>query len=559
MWVYLRAWYATQWPCPDGFHIPITDDADTIRSIYFTLDDICDEINGEMLREHAGRSGVEELFLIPPLWYVNYDWWDAKWEYRGSNGRTWLAEYPWCTNPLPDDCEWTALRRSYPGTDNNDAICTRTWMPIRPFKDVSVPPEDSWSALVDMTNDVRDYYRQEYEDPTRDGLDYLAWIFWKEDLWLVTISDWFNYMTIADKNLWAEAVRLGGDSKLTDAYYGDIFQRWNNFAFTSDENWQLWYWEEAIDASWYWPGNYYSSSTYVWRVEDPVEACEWDSSHNTNLRWWDVWNAPAQKELKNAYIWEYVPPYLCFTANTAGSTVQLKKFGSPTSVTLETSTDWVNWTTYTIWDTITLSNIWDFVFFRNTSETDTLFSLWYSSNFYSFVMTGSIAWSWDVSYLLNKNWTDTLGWDCIFACLFRNCNVLTTPPELKFTTLTDSCYCAMFDGCTALTSCPSIPATTIASYCCKDMFYGCSNLETLPELPATTFMMECYREMFYWCTKIKLSASQTWEYQTAYRVPTTWTWTTASNSFLDMFTNTWWTKTWTILMNTTYYTSNTVV
>lgn len=252
-------------------------------------------------------------------------------------------------------------------------------------------------------------------------------------------------------------------------------------------------------------------------------------------------------------------PYLCFTANTANSTVQLKKFGSPTSVTLETSTDWVNWTTYTIWDTITLSNIWDFVFFRNTSETDTLFSSWYSNNFYRFIMTGSIAWSWDVSYLLNKNWTDTLGWDYIFACLFRNCNVLTTPPELKFTTLTDSCYYAMFYGCTALTSCPSIPATTLASYCCKDMFYGCSNLETLPELPATTFVMECYREMFYWCTKIKLSTSQTWEYQTAYRIPTTWTWTTASNSFLDMFTNTWWTKTWTILMNTTYYTSNTVV
>jgi hypothetical protein len=49
--------------------------------------------------------------------------------------------------------------------------------------------------------------------------------------------------------------------------------------------------------------------------------------------------------------------YLCFTANTAGSTVKLIKNGSPTTVTLETSTDGNTRTTYTIGDTITLSNI----------------------------------------------------------------------------------------------------------------------------------------------------------------------------------------------------------
>ena len=54
---------------------------------------------------------------------------------------------------------------------------------------------------------------------------------------------------------------------------------------------------------------------------------------------------------------EKEPDYLCFTANTAGSKVTLNKTGSPTAVTLETSTDGINWSTYTIGSTITLSNI----------------------------------------------------------------------------------------------------------------------------------------------------------------------------------------------------------
>ena len=129
----------------------------------------------------------------------------------------------------------------------------------------------------------------------------------------------------------------------------------------------------------------------------------------------------TETELKNAYIGEYVPPYewdeLCFTANTAGSTVQLTKIGSPYSVTLETSTNGYNWTTYTIWDTITLSNIWDKVYFRNTSETTTGFGS-ATNSYYQFSLTGSVAWSWDVTYLINKNWTTTLVSSYCFFGLF---------------------------------------------------------------------------------------------------------------------------------------------
>jgi hypothetical protein len=51
------------------------------------------------------------------------------------------------------------------------------------------------------------------------------------------------------------------------------------------------------------------------------------------------------------YMWrEYVVPAdaLCFEANTANSTIILKKLNNPTAVNLETSADGINWTDYTI-------------------------------------------------------------------------------------------------------------------------------------------------------------------------------------------------------------------
>lgn len=234
------------------------------------------------------------------------------------------------------------------------------------------------------------------------------------------------------------------------------------------------------------------------------------------------------------YMWrEYIPPKaLCFTANTAWSKVMLNSIWSPTAVTLEKSTDGTTWTSYSIWQTITLSNIGDKIYFRNTSTTDTGFST-NTSNYYYFSMDGSIAASWDINYLLNKNSTLSCSSSATFLRLFRDCSALTTCPKLPATTLTDLCY--------------------------NNMFRGCTNLDTLPELPALILKTYCYGGMFYWCTKIKISSTQTWAYQTEYRIPTTWTWTTASDALTNMFYGTWWTLTWTPTINTTYYTSNQVI
>lgn len=238
-----------------------------------------------------------------------------------------------------------------------------------------------------------------------------------------------------------------------------------------------------------------------------------------------------QRSLQKRYVFvdvEVKP--LCFTANTAGSSVRLNKSWNPTIVNLETSTDWENRSSYTINTTITLSNIWDKLYFRNTSETDTWFTIdW--SNYYNFVVTGSIAVSWDVTTLLNKNWTKTLS---------------------------DWCFWRLFQDATKITSTPEIPVTTLWVRSCQYMFYWCSNITTLPKLFATELPTWCYYGMFQDCSKITLMGAQTWVYQTEYRIPYSWTWTELWNyATQNMFYATWWVYNPNI--NTTYYTNNTLV
>lgn len=222
---------------------------------------------------------------------------------------------------------------------------------------------------------------------------------------------------------------------------------------------------------------------------------------------------------------------LYFEANTANSTITLNQYYNPPAVSLETSTDGATWTDYTIWTTITLSNVWDKLYMRNKSETTTTFCV--NGSWYKFVMTWSIAAHWDITYLINKNTTDTVS---------------------------SYCFYNLFSACTSLTLPPSLPATTLGLNCYNQMFSSCSNMVWIPELPATTMAQTCYYFMFQWCSKLKLSSTQTWSYTQPYRIPTTWTWTTASNWNGYMFLNTWWTYTANPALNTTYYvhTDNTI-
>lgn len=106
-----------------------------------------------------------------------------------------------------------------------------------------------------------------------------AGVYHNSTLWLISLSsDGANWVTIADKNLWATEVYNDWD-ELSQANCGNYFQRWNNygFAFSGGVSNR----HEQVDASAYWPWNYYSD--YRFRREDTSR----DSSYNNNL-WWGV-------------------------------------------------------------------------------------------------------------------------------------------------------------------------------------------------------------------------------------------------------------------------------
>ena len=191
---------------------------------------------------------------------------------------------------------------------------------------------------------------------------------------------------------------------------------------------------------------------------------------------------------------------LTFKATQDGSSVTLKKKGSPTG-DFQTSTDGGNtWTDYTLDTAITL-NIGDEVSFRAKANRTSAQGI---NDYFQFVMDGKIkAWHNVMSlYRTNDFATYNTVVSYAFRSLFSGCTSLTKAPELPATTLADYCYRDMFNGCTSLTKAPELPATKLANNCYSSMFYGCQSLTKAPELPATTITYNCYGFMFSGCTSL---------------------------------------------------------
>lgn len=300
----------------------------------------------------------------------------------------------------------------------------------------------------------------------------------------------------------------------------------------------------------------------------------------------------VEKVMKN---WVQIRPestpvsddYLCFTANENNCTIALIKHWYLQSPSLETSRDKEHWMDYIVWDELRLISAWDKLYWRSKSSVPTGFSS--GITWYTFSMSWSIGASWDINFLLCKNSTIDLTQsgsnehiyyglfdhctslttaprlpalvlsESCYRIMFRWCTALTISPELPANTLTKNCYSYMFDGCTSLTTAQQISATTLAEQCCSNMFRWCTSLITLPRLPATNMEKMCYAGMFNRCSLIKLSEQQTQEYTTPYRIPSSWTWEPAEDALSSMFYGTWWAFVWTPWLNTTYYTSNTVI
>ena len=190
----------------------------------------------------------------------------------------------------------------------------------------------------------------------------------------------------------------------------------------------------------------------------------------------------AYEEIPSIWrVWEYDPglPGLTFTAEEANSTVAMTAVGTAPSVSLEYSTDGSTWNDFLVSSseeegtTVTLANVGDKMAVRakttnsSFSGNDTT-----NTNYNTFAITGKIAASGSIMYLLKKNGDlDTIPSDRCFVRLFYGCQSLTTPPDLPATTLTLRCYRNMFNS-SGITSMPNLPAATVPNSAYDGMFFG---------------------------------------------------------------------------------------
>ena len=312
------------------------------------------------------------------------------------------------------------------------------------------------------------------------------------------------------------------------------------------------------------PGN---SHAYSFNLSNPTSV--YTFSKERVLNGGKFYKFPALDDSKWVKTYDGPATPLTFEAKTAGATVTLRKYGSPTAISVEYSTDGSTWNTYTVGTTgaITLINVGDKVMFRGTNSTLAsdyskyhYFSLSGDCYVYGNVMSLLSASGYASATSLSNSYcfcflfyncstlynhpnkaialsATTLASFCYYS-MFYGCTSLTTAPDLPATTLASYCYASMFRDCTGLTTAPTIlPATTLVDHCYNSMFYGCSELTTAPILPATTLQSSCYIWMFYGCTKLSsvtcLATSisaETCVYRWLYGVAATGTFTAANSS-----------------------------
>src|SRR5574344_1599604 len=152
---------------------------------------------------------------------------------------------------------------------------------------------------------------------------------------------------------------------------------------------------------------------------------------------------------------------LTFTALSANSEVSMFSSGSAPVVSLETSSDGINWSPFVVGATTNvLANVGDKVYFRAGSSGNRRTGAGLA-DYNSFSKSGTIAASGNVMSLLSRDFDDA-------------------------TTITSQyCFVSLFQGCTSLASAPALPATTLAGFCYYSMFSGCTSLVNAPALAGT--------------------------------------------------------------------------
>lgn len=211
---------------------------------------------------------------------------------------------------------------------------------------------------------------------------------------------------------------------------------------------------------------------------------------------------------------------LTFTGETSEFT--LKATNKSWNGTLQWSTDHNTWTTLN--GTEAMQSVGKKLYLRGKSNK-------------RFNTSGGIRWQLSARAGCSGNIQTLLDWE-------------SPPTSIQ----ASHCYYYMFKGCTNLTTAPELSATNLGISCYNGMFEGCTNLTTAPVLPATTLAYDCYNSMFKGCTKLKLSTTQTTEYKTPWRIPSSGTISSERDGWnTNMLAGTGGTFTGSPSINTTYY------
>lgn len=220
--------FATKWPCPDWFHVPMSTDVSAINTAIVAV---------------AGSSNLRNALKWANTWRYN----------QNISISSTSGSYSWCANA--NSTTWFYCY--YWELWSQSLYTMGQWygMPIRPIRNTPKKPTSSWTMLYWTSIAAGGVFRNKSE-------------------WLISVSsDWNTRYTIADKNIWAANTSSGW-------YY---YQHGNCY-------WFSWAWWSSTSTkqstTWYWPWNYYTSSTWV--KQNP-----WASTNNNNLRWGASWNVPV--------------------------------------------------------------------------------------------------------------------------------------------------------------------------------------------------------------------------------------------------------------------------
>jgi len=245
-WIEIKNWpdySAMQWPAPDGFHVPLNTEWQAVYDVWAALGGWSSDWTNFWIAlklPFAGRRSYSSADVGS----------------QGTVGSYWSS-----SRYYENSAYYLGLRSTALNPQNSNYRANG--FSVRCFKNSPVVPMSSWTKL----------YWTSIES---------WWIFWDSTDWLISLSsNGTTWITISDKNLWATTVWNSWDT-LSEANCWKYYQRWNNYWFP--RTWTIANQSTTqVDASNYWPWNYYSSSTFI------TYNWPWDITGNGNLRWWETW------------------------------------------------------------------------------------------------------------------------------------------------------------------------------------------------------------------------------------------------------------------------------